>query len=133
MPPLCLGGRPRTQEIESLGGGGPRSGGVDGERESRVGDHVDTLVRQIQISDDAVMEQLAAGAVQPDVVAAPAAAEVSAPGRQLADEVVQRLVVRVATGLGAIFAALWAGADLLGRKIERERAAAWDAWRAEQG
>ena len=42
-------------------------------------------------------------------------------------------VVPVMFGLGAIFAALWAGADLLGRKIERERAAAWAAWRAEQG
>ena len=35
--------------------------------------------------------------------------------------------------LGVIFAALWAGADLLGRKIERERAAAWAAWEAQQG
>ena len=34
--------------------------------------------------------------------------------------------------LGAVFAALWAGADLLGRKIERERAAAWAAYDAEQ-
>ena len=34
--------------------------------------------------------------------------------------------------LGAIFAALWVTADLLGRKIERERAAAWTAWRAAQ-
>lgn len=34
--------------------------------------------------------------------------------------------------LGGIFAALWAGSDFLGRKIERERAAAWAAWRAEQ-
>lgn len=41
-------------------------------------------------------------------------------------------VVPVMFGLGAIFAALWAGADLLGRKIERERAEAWAAWRAEQ-
>ena len=41
-------------------------------------------------------------------------------------------VVPVMFGLGAIFAALWAGADLLGRKIERERAAAWAAYRAEQ-
>ena len=41
-------------------------------------------------------------------------------------------VVPVMFGLGAIFAALWAGADLLGRKIERERAAAWAAWRSEQ-
>lgn len=35
--------------------------------------------------------------------------------------------------LGLVFAALWAAADLLGRKIERERAEAWAAWRAEQG
>lgn len=42
-------------------------------------------------------------------------------------------VVPVMFGLGAVFAALWAGADLLGRRIERERAAAWAAWRAEQG
>ena len=41
-------------------------------------------------------------------------------------------VVPVMFGLGAIFAALWAGADLLGRKIERERAAAWAAWHADQ-
>ena len=42
-------------------------------------------------------------------------------------------VVPVMFGLGLVFAALWAGADLLGRKIERERAAAWAAYRAEQG
>lgn len=34
--------------------------------------------------------------------------------------------------LGAIFALLWGTADLLGRKIERERAAAWQAYRADQ-
>ena len=34
--------------------------------------------------------------------------------------------------LGGIFAALWVGSDLLGRKIERERAEAWAAWHAEQ-
>ena len=43
------------------------------------------------------------------------------------------LVVPVMFGLGLVFAALWAAADLLGRKIERERAEAWAAWRAEQG
>ena len=41
------------------------------------------------------------------------------------------VVVPVMFGLGALFAVLWATADLLGRKIERERAAAWAAWRAE--
>ena len=40
-------------------------------------------------------------------------------------------VIPVMFGLGAVFAALWAGADLLGRKIERERAQAWAAYRAE--
>jgi hypothetical protein len=34
--------------------------------------------------------------------------------------------------LGVIFALLWGGADLLGRKIERERAAAFAAFDAEQ-
>lgn len=33
--------------------------------------------------------------------------------------------------LGGIFALLWGLADFLGRKIERERAAAWAAYRAE--
>lgn len=33
--------------------------------------------------------------------------------------------------LGGIFALLWVSADLLGRKIERERAAAWAAYGAE--
>jgi hypothetical protein len=32
--------------------------------------------------------------------------------------------------LGAVFAALWATADLLGRRIERDRAAAWAAYHA---
>lgn len=42
-------------------------------------------------------------------------------------------VIPVMFGLGLIFAALWAGADLLGRRIERERAEAWAAWRAQEG
>lgn len=35
--------------------------------------------------------------------------------------------------LGGVFAALWAAADHLGGKIEREKAEAWAAYRAEQG
>ena len=42
-------------------------------------------------------------------------------------------IIPVMFGLGLVFAALWAGADLLGRRIERERAEAWAAWRAETG
>ncbi|WP_299924860.1 DUF4233 domain-containing protein [uncultured Nocardioides sp.] len=41
-------------------------------------------------------------------------------------------VIPVMFGLGAVFATLWTAADLLGRKIERERAAAWAAYRSEQ-
>ncbi|WP_242494720.1 DUF4233 domain-containing protein [Nocardioides zhouii] len=41
-------------------------------------------------------------------------------------------VVPVMFGLGVVFAVLWAAADLLGRKIERERAEAWAAYRAQQ-
>lgn len=37
------------------------------------------------------------------------------------------LVVPLMFFLGAVFAGLWATADLLGRKIDRERAAAYDA------
>lgn len=40
-------------------------------------------------------------------------------------------VLPVMFGLGLVFAGLWTAADLLGRKIERERAAAWAAYRAE--
>ena len=41
------------------------------------------------------------------------------------------LLIGVMFALGAIFAALWTTADVLGRRIERERAAAWAAYRAE--
>ena len=41
------------------------------------------------------------------------------------------LLVPVMFLLGAIFAALWATADLLGRRIERERAAAYAAYEGE--
>ena len=40
------------------------------------------------------------------------------------------LVVPLMFVLGAIFALLWGMADFLGRRIERERAAAWAAYRA---
>lgn len=42
------------------------------------------------------------------------------------------VVVTAMFFLGAVFAALWTTADLLGRRIERERAAAWASWRAQQ-
>ncbi len=41
-------------------------------------------------------------------------------------------VIGVMFFIGAIFALLWGTADLLGRKIERERAAAWAAYDAQE-
>ena len=40
------------------------------------------------------------------------------------------LVIPMMFFLGGVFAALWWAADWLGRKIERERAEAWEAYRA---
>ena len=83
-------------------GGRGGFGGVDGEREAGVGDHVDAFVGEFEVADDGVVKELlGAGAVEPDVVRAPPAAEVLAAGGQLADEVVQVLVVGVAAGFGA--------------------------------
>lgn len=42
------------------------------------------------------------------------------------------LVIPLMFVLGGIFALLWGTADLLGRRIERERSAAWAAYHAEQ-
>jgi fatty acid desaturase len=42
------------------------------------------------------------------------------------------LVIPLMFFLGGIFALLWGAADLLGRKIERERAAAYAAYDAQQ-
>ena len=53
------------------------------------------------------------------------------------DAVVPARVSDVVAGLavgcctGAVFALLWGTADFLGRKIQRERAAAWAAYEAE--
>lgn len=41
-------------------------------------------------------------------------------------------VVPIMFLLGGVFAVLWGMADFLGRKIEREKAAAWAAYTAEQ-
>jgi hypothetical protein len=43
------------------------------------------------------------------------------------------LLVPIMFLLGFVFAALWTTADLLGRRIERERAAAWAAYDAGRG
>ena len=72
-------------------------GGVQGQRESGVGEHVHALVGQVEVADVAVVEGLGARAVVSDVVGAPTAAELLAAGGDLTDEVVQLPVVGIAS------------------------------------
>ena len=65
-----LGGLPGGQQVQCVGGLRSWLGGVDGEGEAGVGDHVDTLVGQLKVTDDCVVELLAARAVESDVVRA---------------------------------------------------------------
>ena len=76
-------------------------GGVEGKGQSGVGDHIEAFVGEFEVTDLVMVEQLGARAVVPDVVGAPAAAEVVAASGQLADEVVEVFVVWVAAGLGS--------------------------------
>src|SRR5215207_11354474 len=68
-------------------------GGVGGHGESGFGDHVQAFVGEGEVADDVVVEVFYAGAVQPDVVGAPATAEFLAVRGQFADEIVEFLVV----------------------------------------
>jgi hypothetical protein len=62
---------------------------------------LERLVADLELADDSVVDALGAGAVEADVVRAPAGAELVAAGRELADEVGQTAVVRVASSLRA--------------------------------
>lgn len=91
----------------------------------------------IQIADVAVSTALAIG-LGLALACLLLAGMLRAPWAYIAGYVVQ--VAAIALGLlipmmfvlGVIFALLWGTADLLGRKIERERAAAWAAWEAQR-
>ena len=50
-------------------------GDIEGQRQPRIGDHVDALVEQLKVADHVVVERLRPGTVGADVVGAPAAAE----------------------------------------------------------
>ena len=57
---------------------GPGFGGVDRDRETRVGGKLHALVREGQLAHDRVMELLDAGVVEADVVGGPAGSELLA-------------------------------------------------------
>ena len=97
----CLAGGPRGEQVERMRGGGGRFGGVEGERESGFGDHVNTFVGQLEIADDLVVKEFSPGAVVADIVGTPSAAEILTAGGQFADQVVQQVVVGVAAGFGS--------------------------------
>jgi len=59
------------------------------------------LVRQGEVADVRVVKVLDPGAVETHVVCGPPGAEGLAAGGQFADEIGQRLVVRIASGLGS--------------------------------
>src|SRR5207247_11390287 len=71
------------------------------ERETWVGGEFQHLECEGQVADQRMVELLAAGAMELHVVPRPSHAEVLAPRGQLADEVGQGAVVRVAPCLGA--------------------------------
>jgi hypothetical protein len=82
-------------------GGAAGVGGVRGQRETLVSVQGHGLEHQVHASDDGVMEVLDSAAVQAHVVGGPQGAELFASGGQVADQVGQALVERVASGFGA--------------------------------
>ena len=94
------GGGPAAQQVEGLLGPGAGLGRVDQHGEVFAG-QFHGLEGEVQVADDGVVQLLAAGAVEAHVVGRPPGPERLAAGRQLADEVGERLVVGVAARLGA--------------------------------
>ena len=90
---VCLSGCPRGEQSEGLGGGRTRFGGEDRHAEPWLGSEVHGFVGELQVADDVVV--LGAARVGADVVGTPAAAELIAAGGQLADQILECLVVRV--------------------------------------
>jgi pimeloyl-ACP methyl ester carboxylesterase len=98
---LVEGGGPGGEELEGVVGRGAGLGGVGGDPQAGVGGEVEGLEGEREVADDRMVQPLDASAVEADVVGGPPEAEVLVAGGQLADEVRQRLVVRVVPGLGA--------------------------------
>src|SRR6185437_12328105 len=131
-----FGGRcPAGQQLEAVGRRRSRGCGVSQHRQSRVSRELHRLEIKIEPADDRMAEALAAGPVEPDVMGGPALAEVLAPGRKLADQLDELLVIRVTAGLRSehggdvIGGALPVGEELTGGRvqIDEARAVGWPA------
>ena len=75
-------------------------GGVNVEPLARVAGQFERLEVKGEVTDERVVQALDSGAVVANIVGGPALPEGIASGRQLADEVLELPVVRVAAGLG---------------------------------
>src|SRR3954447_5718090 len=93
--------RPAGQEVQCLLGGRAGLGGVERHAETLVGVEAQRLVAELDLTDDGVVQTLAARPVEAHVVRRPAHTELVAAGGQLADEVLEVAVVRVAAGVRA--------------------------------
>jgi NAD(P)-dependent dehydrogenase (short-subunit alcohol dehydrogenase family) len=80
-------GRPGGQQGEGLGGAGAGLGGVGDDREPGVGEDLQTVEVELQLSDDRVVEPFHALGVQSDAVGGPQRPELIASRGEFADEV----------------------------------------------
>jgi hypothetical protein len=95
------GGCQAAEQAERFGGSCAWVGGVGEDRQSGVEDELEALVVELEVADLVVAEVLDAADVEADVALCPVLAELVAAGRQLADEVGEVAVIRVAPGGGA--------------------------------
>src|SRR4029450_14070754 len=93
--------RPAGEQVQRLLRLGAGLGGVDGHRQAGIGYELHRLEGEVQLADDRVMEALEPRVVAADVVRGPELPEQLAARRQLADEVGELTVVRVAAGFRA--------------------------------
>ena len=93
-------GRPAGQEVKGTLRGRTGLGGVGEDPLTGVTGEFKGFVSEAKSADDRVMETFCAGAVELHVVSGPADPELLTAGRQLADQVGETSVVRVAPGLG---------------------------------
>src|SRR5829696_4300891 len=98
---LLDGGGPAAEEVERFVRFGAGLRCESQEVQAGIGGELHHLEGEGEIADDGVVEALGAGLVQTHVVGRPAGAELLAARGELADEVGQVAVVRVAAGLGS--------------------------------
>jgi len=91
-----LGGRPRAQQLQRVGGARAGLDRVGVQPPLAVGQR-QRLDVQHEVAHDRVLEALGAAAARVDVVLGPPGAELGTGHGELADQRLQRLVVRVAT------------------------------------